>query len=170
MTLFFTILLTSCSNQNLDLYKDQNPVLDLKNFFSGKIRALGIVQDRSGQVIKRFEVDINASWSGDTATLDESFDYSDGTKGKRIWTLKQKKDSTYEGTAHDVIETAYGKTVGNTFFFEYVLNLPVGDTQYKVLFEDWMYLLDSKTLLARSYMKKWGLKLGEVTIVMMKVE
>ena len=42
----------------------------------------------------------------------------------------------------------------------------VGDTTYKVNFADWMYLLDKDTLLARSYMNKWGFDLGEVTIVM----
>jgi hypothetical protein len=44
----------------------------------------------------------------------------------------------------------------------------VGDTTYEVNFEDWMYLLDKNTLLARSYMNKWGFDLGEVTIVMNK--
>ena len=37
--------------------------------------AHGIVQDRSGKVIKRFKVDIKASWKDDIATLDEKFVY-----------------------------------------------------------------------------------------------
>ena len=63
---------------------------------------------------------------------------------------------------------ANGETAGNVFYFEYDLDLPVGDTTYKVNFADWMYLLDKDTLLARSYMNKWGFDLGEVTIVMNK--
>ena len=76
--------------------------------------------------------------------------------------------SKYEGRAADVIGIANGETAGNVFYFEYDLDLPVGDTTYKVNFADWMYLLDKDTLLARSYMNKWGFDLGEVTIVMNK--
>ena len=76
--------------------------------------------------------------------------------------------SVYEGRADDVIGTAKGETAGNAFYFEYILDLPVDDTTYKVNFKDWMFLLDKNTLIARSYMSKWGFYLGEVTIVMNK--
>ena len=56
----------------------------------------------------------------------------------------------------------------DAFYFEYILDLPVDDTTYKVNFKDWMFLLDKNTLIARSYMSKWGFYLGEVTIVMNK--
>ena len=64
---------------------------------------------------------------------------------------------------------ASGETAGNVFYFVYDLDLPVGETTYEVNFEDWMYLMDKNTLLARSYMNKWGFDLGEVTIVMIKM-
>lgn len=162
------LLLTSCSSHQLSDYENEKPEINLKKFFNGNIKALGIVQDRSNKVIKRFEVDIKASWNGDVATLDESFDYSDGTKSKRIWTLTEKSKDSYIGTASDVIGNAEGAVKGNAFYFEYQLRLPVGDSVYNVTFEDWMFLLDSNTLLARSYMTKFGINLGEVTIVMMK--
>ena len=130
--------------------------------------ALGIVQNRSGKVIKRFKVDIRAFWEGNIGYLDEKFVYSDGKKESRIWELKEISQSVYEGRADDVIGIANGETAGNAFYFEYNLDLPVGDTTYKVNFADWMFLLDKNTLLARSYMSKWGIGLGEVTIVMSK--
>ena len=73
-----------------------------------------------------------------------------------------------KGELVDVVGVASGETAGNVFYFVYDLDLPVGDTTYEVNFEDWMYLLDKNTLLARSYMNKWGFDLGEVTIVMKK--
>lgn len=169
-TILFAALLTiiSCSNQRLENYKDQEPKLNLRSFFNGKLFAQGIVQDRSGAVIKRFDVDINASWKGNECTIDEKFNYSDNTKGARIWKLTETSPFKYEGRAHDVIGVAKGEVAGNTFFFEYYLDVPVGDTSYKIHFEDWMYLLDKNTLLARTAMTKWGIKVGEVTIIMTK--
>ena len=166
--IIFLLLLSACSVHSIKSYSGEEPKINLREFFDGDIYALGIVQDRSGQVIKRFKVDIKAYWNGNKAILDEKFVYSDGTKSSRVWELKEIGASKYEGRADDVVGIASGETAGNTFYFEYDLDLPVGDTNYKVNFEDWMYLLDKNTLLARSYMNKWGFNLGEVTIVMNK--
>ena len=166
--IIFLLLLSACSDHSIKSYSGEEPKINLREFFDGDIYALGIVQDRSGQVIKRFKVDIKAYWNGNKAILDEKFVYSDGTKSSRVWELKEIGASKYEGRADDVVGIASGETAGNTFYFEYDLDLPVGDTKYKVNFEDWMYLLDKNTLLARSYMNKWGFNLGEVTIVMNK--
>jgi hypothetical protein len=35
---------------------------------------------------------------------------------------------------------------------------------YHVNFDDWMFLMDDKVMLNRSYMSKWGFRLGEVTL------
>jgi len=173
MRIFYIIILllvSSCSDHTIKSYSGEEPKLNLREFFDGYIYALGIVQDRSGKVIKRFKVDIKAYWEGEKAILDEKFIYSDGKKSSRVWEINEIGRSKYEGRANDVVGIATGETAGNTFYFEYDLDLLVGDTTYKVNFEDWMYLLDEKTLLARSYMNKWGFDLGEVTIVMNKRE
>ena len=164
--LFMFLILCSCSSQSLKKYENEKPELDLRKFFNGKIEALGIVQNRSGEVIQRFKVDIDASWQNNTATLDEDFVYSDGSKSKRVWTLNDLGNNEYVGTAGDIIGKAKGKVAGNAFYFKYVLDVPVGDKTYHITLDDWMYLLDKKTLLARSYMTKFGFDVGEVTLVM----
>ena len=167
--IIFLFFLSSCTEHNIKSYTDELPKLNLREFFNGDIYALGIVQNRSGLVIKRFKVDIKASWIGNKAILDEKFTYSDGTKSSRVWELKEIGPAGYEGRASDVVGVASGETAGNVFYFVYDLDLPVGETTYEVNFEDWMYLMDKNTLLARSYMNKWGFDLGEVTIVMIKM-
>jgi len=162
------IFISSCTDHSIKSYSDEEPKISVREFFNGNIHALGIVQNRSGQVIKRFKVDIKAFWEGNKGYLDEKFVYSDGKKESRVWELNEISQSLYQGRADDVIGTANGETAGNVFYFEYDLNLPVDDTTYEVNFEDWMYLLDKNTLLARSYMSKWGFDLGEVTIIMNK--
>lgn len=169
-TIMSLFLLLSCSGQKLNSYKDELPKLNLREFFNGNLYALGIVQDRSGQVIKRFSVEIKASWKNNIATLDESFQYSDKTRSSRIWQLQEISPGHYQGRAGDVIGVAVGETAGNVFAFDYVLSVPVGERNFDITFEDWMYLLDNKTLMAKTKMKKWGFDVGEVTLVMMKKE
>lgn len=168
--IFLLLLTVSCSGQKLENYKNESPKLNLRTFFNGKIFAQGIVQDRSGKVIKRFDVDIISSWNENVGTIDEKFTYSDNTKEARVWKLTETSPGKYEGRAHDVIGTAVGEVMGNTFFLEYNLDVPVGKSNYNIHMEDWMYLLNENTLLAKTMMTKWGIKVGEVTIVMTKKE
>jgi hypothetical protein len=71
--------LTGCSSVDIAKYAGTTPVLDLRDYFNGTIDAHGVFQDRSGEVVKRFVVVIEASWQGDVGTLDERFTYADGT-------------------------------------------------------------------------------------------
>jgi hypothetical protein len=162
------ILIVSCSSQKLSQYNEEEPKINIQDFFNGNIKALGIVQDRSGSVISRFKVDIKAHWVKNVGTLDETFNYSDNTTSKRIWTLTRTQDDNFIGEAGDVTGKARGKAKGNTFFFEYTLQVPFNGSIYDIHVEDWMYLLDEKTLLGRSYMTKFGFDVGEVTLVMTK--
>ena len=48
------------------------------------------------------------------------------------------------------------------------MDLPVGDNEYRVQFDDWMWAMDENTLMNRSDIKKFGLVMAEVTIFMQK--
>jgi len=164
-------MLSACSTADVapvSHYAQEKPVLDLKTYFNGTIDAWGIFQDRSGKVVKRFSVVMHCSWQGDVGTLDEDFTYSDGTKQKRVWTLRKNAKGEYIGTADDVIGEAIGVTAGNALHWNYVLALPVDGKIYNVNFDDWMYLMDDKVMLNRAVMSKFGFKLGEVILSFQK--
>lgn len=145
-------------------YANEKPQLDLKQYFNGTIDATGMFQDRSGTVIKRFTVVMKCHWVGDVGTLDEDFSYSDGTKQKRVWTLRKVAPDRYIGTAADVVGEAIGITAGNALRWKYVMALPVDGKTYEVNFEDWMYLMEDGVMLNRAAMSKFGFGLGEVTL------
>ena len=48
------LILASCSGQKLSTYENEVPKINLREFFNGNIKAQGIVQNRSGKIIKRF--------------------------------------------------------------------------------------------------------------------
>ena len=164
----FSLGLTACASTGVEHYRAETPVLDLKTYLNGTLDAWGMFQGRSGEVKKRFHVVIDARWDGDTGVLDESFTWSDGTTSKRVWTLRLQPDGSFRGRADDVIGEAVGELAGNALRWRYVLALPVDDKVYNVDFDDWMFLMDDKVMLNRSYMSKWGFRLGEVTLTFVK--
>lgn len=168
MTALLALGLSACATNGVEQYRAEQPVLDLQSYLSGTLEAWGIFQGRSGEVKKRFHVVIDAKWEGDTGVLDEHFSWSDGTTSRRVWTLKRQPDGTYLGTADDVVGGAIGEIAGNALRWRYVLALPVDGKTYNVNFDDWMFLMDDKVMINRSYMSKWGFNLGEVTLTFVK--
>jgi hypothetical protein len=164
----FSLGLSACASTGVEQYRNEQPPLDLQQYLNGRLDAWGIFQGRSGEVKKRFHVVIDAHWEADTGTLDEHFSWSDGTTTRRVWTLVRQPDGTYRGTADDVVGTAIGTVAGNALRWQYVLALPVDGKVYNVNFDDWMFLMDDKVMMNRSYMSKWGFNLGEVTLSFMK--
>ena len=164
----FSLGLTACASTGVEQYRAETPVLDLKTYLNGTLDAWGMFQGRSGEVKKRFRAVIDARWDGDTGVLDERFTWSDGTTSTRVWTLKLQPDGSFRGRADDVIGEAVGEVAGNALRWRYVLALPVDDKIYHVDFDDWMFLMDDKVMLNRSFMSKWGFRLGEVTLTFVK--
>ncbi len=170
LAIFFigTGLLAGCASPQIADYAAEKPVLDMRQYFNGTIDAYGVFTDRSGKVIKRFTVVMKCSWDGDTGVLDEDFTNSDGTKDRRVWTLKRGADGKYTGTAADVLGEANGEEKGNAFRWGYTLKLPVDGKIVEVQFDDWMYLMSDKVMLNKAVMSKFGFKLGEVTLSFVK--
>ena len=164
----FSVGLSGCASQDIRQYANERPVLDLSQYFNGKVMAHGVFQNRSGQVVRRFTVVMRCSWNGDEGVLDEDFTYSDGTTQKRIWRLKHEGNGRYTGRADDVVGVAEGQTAGNAFRWGYTLALPVDGRVWNVQFDDWMYLLDERVMLNKAVMSKFGIRLGEVTLAFHK--
>ena len=162
------MVITGCSSVSIQDYKSEKPQLKLEDYLNGNLDAYGFFQDRSGKIVKRFKVVMKATWTNGVGVLDEDFTYSDGSKSKRVWTIKKTGDSTYSGTAADVVGEALGETAGNAFQWKYTMDLPVDGKNYKVQFDDWMYLMDDNIMLNKSKMSKFGIHLGEVTLTFVK--
>lgn len=160
--------LAGCAAPTVQDYARETPRLDLRAFLDGELTGKGLFTDRSGRVVKRFIVKMTGRWDGDQGTLDERFEYSDGSTQRRIWRLKALGDGRYSGTADDVVGVADGATAGNAFHWNYTLALPVDGRVWNVHLDDWMYRMDERTVLNRSAMSKFGLHLGEVTLVFTK--
>ena len=165
-------LLAACAGPQVADYAAEQPSLDLRQYFNGTLDAYGVFTDRSGKVVKRFTVVMNCRWQGppgqETGVLDEDFTYSDGSKQRRVWTLRRQADARYIGTADDVVGEAFGEEKGNAFRWGYTLKLPVDGRVVEVQFDDWMYLMNDRVMLNKARMSKFGVGLGEVTLSFVK--
>lgn len=162
LALVFSV--ASCGNVDVVDYANQQPALSLERYFSKPVKAWGMFQKRSGEVAKRFEVDIVSRREGNNLILDERFLYSDGTRQRRIWTLTPEGEGRWSGRAADVVGVAKGEIAGNAFHWRYRLLLPVGDSTYEMSMDDWMYLIDENTLINRTSMSKFGVEVGQITV------
>lgn len=144
--------------------------LRLEEFFLGRTRGIGIVEDRFGRLRRRFVCDMRGSWDHDIFVLDETFAYADGARDHRVWQVRSGPDGRYEGRADDVIGVATGTADADTLAWRYVLRLPIGGRTFDVRFDDRMYLLPDGVLLNRARMFKWGVRIGEVTLVFRRLD
>ena len=165
-----TMVLFACGCARIDGqdYVGKQPGFDLKAYFTGPIKAWGIVQDRSGKVIQQFDIAMHGSWQGNKGTLVEDFSFYDGKQQQRIWHITDLGEGRFEGRADDILNTAQGLSFGNAGQWTYVMDVPVKDGSYRMHFDDWMWAMQDGVLINRSYMKKFGLTFAEITIFMQK--
>ena len=166
--IWLVVVLSGCAGIDVNQYQAERPELRLEEYFNGTLDAWGMFQKRDGTVVRRFKVVIDARWEGDSGVLDEKFTYSDGTRQRRVWKITRTGDNTYSGRADDVVGVAEGHVSGNSLRWVYTLKLPVDGKVYEVQFDDWMYLQEDDVMLNRSVMKKFGFRLGEVTLFFKK--
>ena len=168
LTLLTVLIVTGCAKMNVQDFKDNNPVLVLEDYFEGSTKAYGLFEDRFGTVRRQFTVDIEGTVDGDSIKLIEDFLYDDGETEQRIWLLTRKPGGRYEGHAEAVIGTATGQVAGNAFNWQYTIDLKMGDSTWRVDFDDWMFLQKDGVLLNKAVVSKWGFTIGTVTLAFRK--
>ena len=169
LSLILVIFFTSCSNNMKPIdFKNQKPRLIIEEYLSGNVKAWGVLQNRSGKVTRQFKADLTGQWNGSELILDEIFNWNDGEKQTRQWKIKKIDDHNYEGTASDVVGTAKGFSYGPSFKFEYVLLVPVKGKNIKITFDDWIFMQDERVAINRATMKKFGIKVAELTVMFIK--
>lgn len=168
--LAFTV--TACGGTEIADFEGDEPELVLEDYFEGETQAWGVFHDRFGNLRRQFRVDIEGSWDPEAQTLvlDEDFIYADGETDRRVWTIEKVAENRYEGTAGDVIGVAEGRVAGNALNWTYQMDLDVGESTWRVTFDDWMYLQPGGALVNRAEVSRWGFNIGTVTIFFTRSE
>lgn len=164
-----TILLTGCASMKIEDFNNTKPEFIPQEYFNGKLRAYGIVKDRSGKIIRSFKGDMIGSWDKNgVGTLDEFFVYDDGEEMKRVWTLKPTSDKKFIATANDIVGESSMIANGNTVMIDYVMRTPYKSSTIDLSVQDWLHLQDDGVVINHSKMKKFGFVVGELVITIIK--
>jgi len=157
-------LLAACAGPKVTDYAAEKPSLDIRQYFNGEIDAFGVVTDRSGRVTRRFQVHMACSWENGKGLLDETFHYSDGQTQHRLWRFTDQGEGRFIGEADDVVGQALGQASGNAFNLRYTLAVPIDGQVWNLNFDDWMFRVDTHSVINKATMSKFGIRLGEVTV------
>ena len=164
-----TILLTGCAAMKIEDFNNTKPEFVPQEYFNGKLRAYGIVKDRSGKIIRSFKGEMIGSWDKNgIGTLDEYFVYNDGEEMKRVWTLKPTGQKKFIATANDIVGESSMIANGNTVMIDYVMRTPYKDSTIDLSVQDWLHLQDDGVIINHSKLKKFGFVVGEIVITIIK--
>ncbi|GAA5524301.1 hypothetical protein Maes01_00856 [Microbulbifer aestuariivivens] len=168
-----SILLAACGSAGIEQYRDAKPAMVPEEFFNGPLTAHGILKDRSGTVIRRFNAELNGSWNDGSGLLAERFVFDDGEIQFRDWQLiPVGSDASgvrnYIGRAGDVVGDAKVQVSGNAMFIRYVLEVPYNGDTIEVEVDDRMYLVSDRVLINESKLKKFGISVGEIVLTIIR--
>ena len=161
------LLLGSCSTK-IEEYKDPKPALNIESYFDGPVIAWGMIQDYNDKLTRRFCVELVGTWSDNNGVLNgelkETFYFDDGEITYRNWQLVRTSNNQFTGTAEDVIGVAKGNQNGFAFQWQYQLSVDIDDKNYHFTLDDWMYQIDQYRVFNKTEMKKFGIKVADITL------
>ena len=143
---FTTILLTGCTGMKIEDFNNTSPEFIPQEYFNGKLRAYGLVKDRSGKITRTFKGTMIGSWDKDGNGQDKKF----------------------IATADDIVGPSAMIANGNTVMLDYVMRVPYNDSTIDISVKDWLHLQEDGVIINHSKMKKFGFVVGELVITIIK--
>lgn len=168
LTSMFCFLISGCGSKSIDYYESRKEKIDMREFFNGEIEGWGALFDIWGNQTRSFYVHINGSWDGNKGVLDEKFDFDDGEKQTRKWDVYFENESVFKAKALDIIGDATGIQKGNAVNLNYILEVPYKNSTINLSMDDWMYKIQDNAVVNKTSMKKFGIKVGELVLIMKK--
>lgn len=168
LSLLLLIPVMGCATQTPTEFAQGKPQMRLEEYFQGDSTAYGLFLSRGGDVKRQFRVAMHGAWDGQVLKLDEDFTYDDGERQQRHWTFHKTGDTTWEGTAPDVIGTATGTFAGNAYEMHYVADVKTGDSTYRLDFDDWLFRESDAVVMNHAKVSKFGIDVGEVQLVFVR--
>lgn len=156
----------SFSSQKPNHYAGTTPKFSLKHHLNGPILCDGVIYGPTGNVATSFVARMEGKWDGNKGTLSEEFSYSNGRTQLRMWHLEMGDGGKFTASAEDIIGIGTGKVSGFTAMLKYTIELPKEAGGYRLDVTDWMYLTENGTIMNRSEMRKFGVKVAELVATM----
>ncbi len=159
------IVASGCSSLKPRDFADSKKSFAPDEYFTGHTRSWGVIENRKGEPKSRFTSEAfgKRDANGDLI-IDQSFHFDGGRKLERTWQVHRLDAHHFEATANDVVGKAKGEARGNAFQWDYTIVMKAGKPMSKMHFHQWMYLPDeTETMFTRVSVRKFGIKVGQIT-------
>jgi len=144
-------------------YADAAPPFDIRIALNEPMISEGVIYGPMGRVEARFVAKMQGDWANDgTGTLAESFTYATGGTQERKWFLTMGENGHFTATADDIVGQATGQQVGSTVRMKYRIKLNEDAGGHVLNVTDWLYLMENGSIVNRSEMRKFGIKVAEL--------
>ncbi len=141
---------------------------EITAFLAGRTTAWGIFEDRFGRLRRRFRVVMDGRWEGKVFVLDEAFHSDTGDTERRTWRIAPGAGGHFTGTCDDCLGQAAGASSADAVHMRYRFRLRMERRSIVVTFDDRIYRMADGLAINRATMSKWGIRLGEVSLVLEK--
>ncbi|WP_417806378.1 DUF3833 domain-containing protein [Thioclava sp.] len=155
--------------QRLSDYASESPSFDIREAFEGPVEAHGMIYGPTGRVTSRFRAMMVGTFTNEGGVINEKFHYASGRTQNRAWNIRFADDGTISSTADDIEGVATMAQRGNALEMHYKLRLPEDAGGHVLDVTDWIYQMPDGTLLNRSQMRKFGIKVAELFAVMRRM-
>ncbi len=145
-------------------FKDERPEFRPTEFFAGRTRSVGVIENRGGAPREIVRTETHGEWEGDWLQIEQDLTFGKSAPQHRSWRVRQIDPHHYEATANDIVGTARGEAWGNAFHWSFTLALSPGNPLANLRMSQWMYLQpDGRTMLNHSTLRKFGIVVGQAT-------
>ncbi len=148
---------------------ERAPKIEVKAFFNGDIDAFAITQDNQGKIVGSYTAKMTGKWDDNKGVLQQNFTYNTGKKDSRTWLITVDSDGTFNAIGHDMTAPIKGRQLGNAMQMVYTLSLPLDGKKQDVNYEDNLYLVDDRSVIGISFIKKGGAVSGKSIISYKKI-
>lgn len=162
--LLLSVGLSGCAGMSTTDSRPDAPDFDFISYFTGHTSVSGWFADRFGNVKRHFCGDFFGELRGDVLHLDEKLYYSDGVVEERIWDVTVSESGEFSAESDSLVGKAVGLQKGNVLEFNYLMNVLIAeDKVWRLKMDDYMFYQPDGSLHNSTIVKKWGIRIGNVS-------
>lgn len=141
------------------------PGLTLEQAFAGRKRGSGRINVPITGYERGFDVLLDGTVRGDTLTVREDFDWSDGERQTLTWRFTRTGQGRWSGTREDVIGTAEVIETGTEIQLRYTADIVANGETTRLSFSDIIYLLPDGKIVNEAIVRAAGVPVGNVYLL-----
>jgi hypothetical protein len=143
--------------------------LTVEQALIGKLAGRGRFTAPLGGVDRSFEVTLNGRKQGDLLIIPEVIRFEDGEVQRYTWRIRPTGPGRWSGTREDVIGKADITESNGKVRLRYTVDYKTGDSVQRLDFDDLIWLRSDGKLVNEASVKRFGITIGNVRIVLERV-